>query len=72
MKEIKQECARPHRSDSKRLCRRPGEVFSVLGDEDFASADDRRCEHMPIIGVAGQTLFESQRNNDHRFREGVS
>jgi len=72
MKEIKEECARPYRSDSKRLCRRPGEVSSVLSNKDFASADDRRCEHMPIIGVAGQTLFESQRNIDQRFREGVS
>jgi hypothetical protein len=49
MKEIKQECARSYRSDSKRLCRRIGEVFSVLGNDDFASPNDRSCKHMPIV-----------------------
>jgi len=72
MIEIKKECARSYRSNSKRLCRRLREVFSVLGDDDFASPDDRCCKHMPIFGVASQTLFESQRNINHGFREGVS
>ncbi len=72
MKEIKQKCARPYDSDSKRVCRRDGEIFCVLGDDDFASANDRSSKHMPIFRVTGQTLFESQRNIHHRLREGVS
>jgi len=72
MKEIQQECARTYRFDSKRLCRRPGEILRVLGDDDTASPDNRSCKDMPVFGVAGQTLFESQWNIHHGFRKGVS
>jgi len=72
MKEIQQECARSYRSNSKRLCRQSGEIIRVLGDDDTASPDDRSCKDMPVFGVAGQTLFESQRNINHGFRERVS
>ena len=72
MKEIQQECARTYRSDSKRLCRRPGEILRVLGDDDTASPDNRSCKDMPVFGIAGQTMFESQGNIHHGFRKGVS
>jgi hypothetical protein len=72
IKEIKQENARPYCSYSKRLGRGLREVFRVLGDDDFASPYDRSCKDMPILGVAGQTLFESRRDIDQGFREGVS
>jgi len=72
MIEIKKECARPYRSDSKRLNRRIWKIVSVLGDDDFASTDDRSSKHVPVFRVAGQTMFESRRNINHGLRERVS
>ena len=72
IKEIKQENARPYCSYAKRLGRGLREDLRDLGDDGFASPLRSQLQGHADPWVAGQPLFESRRDIDQGFREGVS